>query len=77
MHQGVAIKFAAIWEFEAQTNDFVTNKQHQVASFVVMPKFSSVKHRSKVIPDECVDEIDPSSKARLVGIASGSTNILL
>jgi hypothetical protein len=26
MHQGVAIKFAAIWEFEVQTSDFVTTK---------------------------------------------------
>jgi hypothetical protein len=27
MHEGVAILFAAIWEFEAQTNDSIITRQ--------------------------------------------------
>ena len=77
MQEGVAILLTAVWEFEAQTIDSIITRQHQVASFTVMPKFSSSKYQSKVIPDECVDEIDQSNKARVVGIASGSSNILL
>lgn len=77
MHEGVAIIFAAVWEYEAQTNDSIITRQQQVASFTIMPKFSSSKYKAKVIPDECVDELDHSTKARLVGITSGSTNILL
>ena len=55
MHEGVAILFAAIWEFEAQTTDSIITRQKEVASFTVMPKFSTSKYKAKVLPDECVD----------------------
>lgn len=77
MHESIAILFSVIWEFESQTPNSIVTKQHLVASFTVMPKFSSSKYKAKVLPDECVDELDGSSNARLVGIVSGSTNILL
>ena len=55
MHEGVAILFTAIWEFEAQTTDSIITRQKEVASFTVMPKFSTSKYKAKVLPDECID----------------------
>lgn len=77
MHEGIALLFSAVWEFEIQTDEKIITQSKQVAHFTALPKFSFSKDQARVLPDECVDELDEQTKARLVGITSGTTNILL
>ena len=55
VHEGVALLFSAVWEFEIQTDEKIITKRKRVAQFTFLPKFSFAKHQAKVLSDECVD----------------------
>lgn len=73
MHLNVAIRFKAVWELQVETASSVQTRSIKVASFIVIPKRTADRNKTKELSDELIGE---GTSPHLSGILSSKAQIL-